>query len=195
MSAIEATRIVEADAWVRLRPFIQEHSNGQFVLIEKSPLARALQETVGDILFNHRKMGRLVSVEVKAEKNHTGNLFLETWSNLNVSDEGSFEERGCNPGWLLKLHPTLLFYYFIDTDRLYIFRFHRLARWAFETRSKCNPEGASRLFDFRETAQSKYAQRNKTVGHIVPLSVLREEVGYQLINPSQLSLFPDDEAA
>ncbi len=191
MDAFSSARGVEAEAYVRLKPYIREYSESGYVMVEKSPLATVLQETVGDIMFNHRKMGRLVTVEVKAERTHTGNLFLETWSNLNVSDVESFEARGNNPGWLLKIYPTLLFYYFLDTDRLYIIRFHKLARWAFETRSKNNPDCAPRIFDFREVAQSKYSQKNKTVGHLVPLSVIRDEVGYQMVFPGQLEFWPE----
>lgn len=189
--AFTSARTVEAQSLAILRPFIREYSESGFVLIEKSPLARSLQETIGDILFNHKKMGRMVSVELKAEQKHTGNLFLETWSNLNVANDVSFEERGSNPGWLIKLHPTLLFYHFLDVDRLYVFRFHRLAQWAFGLRSKSNPDGASRIHDFREVAQAKYQQKNRTVGHLVPVSVLAEEVGFHLANPQQLCLFPE----
>lgn len=191
MSGYEFARSVEAEAYVRLKPFLQAHSETGYVLVEKSPLARALQETVGDILFNHKKMGRLISVELKAERKHTGNFFLESWSNLNIKDAGSWEQRGSNPGWLLKIHPTLIFYYFLDVDRLYIIRAHRLARWAFATPAKGNCIGATRVHDFRTVVQSKYDQLNDTHGHLVPVDVIRDEVGFQLVFPRQIELWPE----
>lgn len=186
MNGFAKAKTIEAEALVRLRPFLREHSDGQFVLIDKSPLARILQETIGDLLMTHRKTGRMVAVEVKAERKFTGNLFLETWSNRNLADGDGWEARGSNPGWLLKVHPTLLFYYFIDADKVYIIRMHRLVHWAYATPSKSNAAGATRINDFRCAAQSKYAQMNDTHGHLVPLEVIAKEVGYQLVNPLQL---------
>lgn len=194
MNGYESARGVEAEAMVALKPFLAEHSDGHFVLIEKSPLAKVLQETIGDVLFNHRSMGRMVSVEIKAERRHTGNLFLESWSNLNVGSEENWEAHGCNPGWLLKIHPTLIFYYFLDDDRLYIIRAYRLFKWAYATPSQTGGVGATRVHDFRMLEQSKYAQRNRTCGHIVPLDVIREEVGFQLVHPRQLELWRRDAA-
>lgn len=195
MNGFDQARTVEAEAMFRLRPYLREQSDGQFVLIEKSPLAPVLQETIGDVMLNHRKTGRLVSVEVKAERKFTGNLFLEAWSNLNANDEGSWEARGSNPGWLLKLHPTLLFYYFLDVDRLFIFRAHRLFRWAFCQPSKSGAVAATRIHDFRRVVQQRYEQRNDTHGHIVDLATLAAEVGYQEVSPRQLALPLDGAAA
>lgn len=192
MNGFQSARGVEADAMVRLKPFIREHSDGQFVLIEKSPLAPILQETIGDVLFNHKKIGRMVSVEIKAERRFTGNFFLESWSNLNAGDADSWEARGSNPGWLLKIHPTLFFYYFVEADRLYIIRAHRLFQWAFATPARGSCVGANRIHDFRTVIQSKYAQMNDTHGHLVPVDVVREEVGFQLVFPRQLELWRDE---
>jgi len=191
MNGFDQARTVEAEAMFRLKPFLREHSDGQFVLLDKGPLAPLLQETLGDVLFNHSKMGRLVAVEVKAEEKFTGNFYLETWSNLNAGEPAAWEGRGSNPGWLLKIHPTLLFYYFLAVDRLYIIRAHRLFRWAFCTPSLSGLVGATRIHDFRRAPQRKYSQRNDTHGHLVDVAVIDAEVGFQVVNPRQLALpFP-----
>ena len=195
MVGFSDSRLVEARSLQILEPFLSEYSGtdeqrGRFVLIEKGPLAAQLQETIGDVLMTHR-IGRLVSVEIKAEQsNNYGNLFLECWSNLNLGDANAWEGRGSNPGWAWKLHPGLLFYHFLDQDELYIFKGYRLWKWMHDTPSQSGAKGATRIHDFPRKPQNKYSQKNDTWGHCVPLNILREEVGYQFVRPSQLSLFP-----
>lgn len=195
MNGYSNSRMVEARSLAILTPFIEEYSGteekrGRFVLIEKGPLAKQLQETIGDVLMNHR-VGRLVSVEIKAEQtNRYNNLFLECWSNLNLSSANDWEGRGSNPGWAWKLHPGLLFYHFIEQDELFIFNGFKLWKWMHDTPSQSNAKGASRIHDFPRKPQNKYEQRNDTWGHCVPLKVLKDEVGFQFARPAQLSMFP-----
>lgn len=190
MSGFRQAQMVEAEAMVRLRPWLREYAeNGQYVVTSKGTLAPFIQEIIGDMAFNRRGDERLYSVELKAERKWTGNLFLETWSNKNLECRSSHAERGSNYGWLFKLRADLLFYYFLDTDRLYIFDFFRLKQWAFGRSG-----AAGRIYDFPEKGQGRYQQLNDTHGRIVPLDVLHREVGWKLVYPQQLALFPGEAA-
>ena len=186
MSDFAASKAVEAEAITRLLPYMQEKA-GRFVLNEKGPLAKELQETVGDALVTQRGTGRLVSVEVKAERRHTGNLFIECWSNLNLDSAESWEARGSNPGWAWKMYPGLLFYYFLEPDALYIVKGYKLWRWMHATPSKSGALGATRIHDFKRVRQSKAQQLNDTWGHLVPVTVINAEVGVQVVYPLSYS--------
>ena len=173
---------VERQAWHALEPFLKERSDGRFVLCNKGPMARHLQQVTGDAIFNADD--RMWSVEIKAEKKHTGNLFLETWSNRNLEDRNSHASRGMNPGWMCKIRADLLWYYFLDVDKLYIFDFFKLKRWAYGCGDK-----KPRLFDFPEKRQEAYDQLNDTLGRVVPIDTLSEEIGFRLVRPRQIPLF------
>lgn len=184
MSGIAQSRSVEARSWLLLEPFLQQVSEGRYVLTNKGRLSKSLQGTVGDLLFNDRD-GRLWGVELKAEEEYRGNLFLETWSNRNLNDPQSHADRGSNPGWLMKTRADLLFYHFLDADALFIMNMFMLKRWAFQVVSKNRSEFASRIrsepltgriYDFPEREQKKYSQLNDTWGRCVPISVLADEL-------------------
>ena len=196
MTAFDQAKTVEARSLVLLMPFLREQAhNGQLVLTSKGTLATYLQEIVGDLLFNASDE-RLFSVELKAENKFTGNLFLETWSNRNLVERRSHASRGSNPGWLCKTRADLLFYHFLDSDRLYVFDMFKLKRWAFAApsvhmaadRSGQHRPLTGRMFDFVEVAQSRYEQLNDTRGRLVPVKILEREVGCRLLHPAQLSL-------
>jgi hypothetical protein len=166
-----------------LEPFLEEADN-RWVLTEKGVLGRFLQETCGDLLLNDRH-GRLWGVECKAEESFTGNLFLEEWSNRNLTDLASHAERGCNPGWLYKVRADLIFYHFLDRDALVVLNTFALKRWAFVATSKKRGERAGRIapeqltgrmWDFPIRPQGKYDQLNDTWGRTVPLHVLESEM-------------------
>lgn len=74
MNAFETARGVEAQANAVLLPYLQEVSGGRLVLTNKGTLSKWLQESVGDALLMRDE--RLYAVELKAERRHTGNLFL-----------------------------------------------------------------------------------------------------------------------
>lgn len=170
MNSFDQARSVEAEAFMRMRPFIEEQADsGQFVITDKGRLAPFLQEFVGDVLMN--RGGRIWSLELKAERRHTGNLFLETWSNRNLDDAGNHASRGSNPGWMLKTRADLLMYYFIDEDVLYVLSGLALKRWAFGY-----GEAAGHIYGFREIKQKKYQQANDTWGRLVSIDVLMREM-------------------
>ena len=203
MNAFDDACRVELRSMTVLTPFLRgKAKDGQFVVASKGKLAPYLQEAVGDALFN-AKSGDIWSVEIKAEERYTGNLFLETWSNRNLEDAASHTVRGSNPGWLYKSRAELLFYHFLDSDRLYVISMYRLRRWAFSAPGRHMSETVNnerrrlpgRLFDFPEIEQSKRQQMNDTRGRLVPIKVLREEAGVGApLHPKQMAMaFADDE--
>lgn len=188
MTAFDSARLVEAKGMSTLAPFLVEKAEGRLVILEKGPLARALQETLGDAIFQ-MPTGRAWSVEIKVEEDDAyGNLFLETWSNRNLEERQKHIERGSNPGWMTHLRADLLLYYFLNPDRLYALDLFRLQQWAFGSKLS---GVAGRIYAFPEKCQSKRMQMNDTWGRCVPLSVLAKEVGYKLIHPKQLPLFEE----
>ncbi len=122
-----------------------------------------LQSTVGDFLINSRD-GRVLGIELKTERReHTGNLFLETWSN---------KSRG-RRGWLYTLDADFLWYLFLDTKNHYVISFPKLKQWALAD---------GHLTRFPERAQKKYTQMNDAYGRCVPIRVIEREVGFVKLN-------------
>jgi len=159
-----------------LFPYLQHRAkNKQAVLTEKGRLSFEFQTTVGDALYNNSK-GNIIGVEFKVEaENKHGNFFLETWSNL------TFDSRYRKPGWLYTLHTDYIWYYFLNTDQLYIIDFSKLFHWAFSK--------GGRVFDFPEKEQNKYNQKNATWGRCVPIETVKSEVGFWPVSPkSKFSL-------
>lgn len=173
MNAFTDAREVELAGKDDLLRFLEmQAGSGRVVLTDKGPLSQFLQETVGDAVMNDRQMTTW-GVEFKIEDRHTGNLFLETWSNL------------CrrNPGWMVKLNTDILLYYFLDARHLYSLGFQKLAKWAFGNSDayrrgeKVNKRSPGRIYDFPERRQRKRDQLNDTWGRVVPIEVLKKEVG------------------
>lgn len=186
MSGFRESQKVETRSRAILLPFLEEHSNGRFVVTDKGPLARAFQLQCGDVLFNDHA-GRIRAVELKAEEEEKwGNFFLETWSNRNLDRMCDHCERGSNQGWLYHTRADTLFYHFLDTGRLYIIDLFKLKRWAFGYGT-----GAGRIYSFPEKPQSKYSQLNDTHGRCVPISVVRSEVGFKVFYPQQAEMWPE----
>jgi len=181
MNAFVDTCRIERESISILMPFLDHKADGRVVLTHKGILARHLQETVGDALFNLPD-GTIWGVEFKAEKeNKHGNFFLETWSNKNLDNRKTHSERGSNPGWMMKLRADLLFYHFIESDELYIINFFRLKQWAFGCSGM-----APNIYKFDERKQSKYLQHNDTWGRCVPIHIIAQTIGYRLIHPKKL---------
>jgi len=171
MNAFDAARGIEAQAMTLLFPYLQEESGGRLVLTSKGTLSKWLQESVGDALLMRGDV--MEAVELKAEQRHTGNVFLETWSNRNLERREDHACRGQNPGWLMKVRADLLLYYFIDKDVLYSFDVFELKRWFFGQGEGTGVWGSGR---FQERCQRRYTQRNDTWGVIVPLRTLHDEM-------------------
>jgi hypothetical protein len=187
MNAFQGASLIEARGMAVLLPYIEEKAyQGRFVRTCKGPLARFLQEELGDVLVNTSE-DTLYSAEIKVEQRHTGRLFLETWSNRNLDHQASHAERGSNPGWMLKLRADVLLYYFLDTDDLYTIPMFRLKRWAFGTGDQ-----RGRIYDFPEKPQSRYRQMNDTWGRVVDVAILMREAGIRHTKVRQLTMWSED---
>jgi len=189
MNGYDQARAVEAAAWERLAPFFEEQSDGRYVLTDKGRLAKYIQEVIGDVVYNAHD-GRMWTVEIKAERRHTGNLFLETWSNKNLDDRDGHSYCGSNVGWLYKLRSDLLFYYFLDNDNCYVFDLFKLKRWAFGS-----SKDSGQIHKYPERRQGKHVQKNDTHARLVPIEVLRRECGFKLLHPRQIELFAQNNPA
>lgn len=121
------------------------------------------QHRYGDKWLSSSKHQHSMEWELKAESKHTGNLFIETWSDI----------RNGVHGWLYHYSDNArLAYAFNDQHRLYTCRIGELRRWA----HAATGEASIRIDGFRLVEQAKYQQRNVTVGRLVPVSVFLEEV-------------------
>lgn len=155
-----------------LLPFLESRAwRGQVIRVAKGPLARHFQRSFGDLLIATGP-GDVASVEIKAVRRWTGNLFLEVWSNRNTDDRTSHVERGSTPGWLITCRADVLGFHFLDADMVLFLPLFRLQQWAFGT-----GDVPGRIYDFPERGQRRYVQRNDTWGRIVPVDVLAREVG------------------
>ena len=168
MDSFERNLEVELIAWTHIEPWLKTKVDNLMPLFGKSRAQREdavikiAQRTFGIDGICKLKSGEQITFEIKAERKHTGNLFLETWSN-----------RTCGPmfsaGWMYTCCAKRLLYYFLDTGDLYSVEFADLWSWAFVR---------NRIFQFQEREQSRHPQRNVTVGRLVPVEALRAEVGF-----------------
>ena len=165
MNAFDSARQIETQSLKILRPFIQQRAfNGQYVVTSKGPLARELQKTVGDILYNADEE-RVFAAEIKAElENKHGNFFLETWSNLSRF----------TAGWMVTLNTDVLLYHFVKQDELYVIPYKALRKWAF-----CD----GKIYRYPERRQSKYDQLNDTWGRCVPIDDVCAAVNVERFSP------------
>lgn len=194
MTAFNATRNVEARGMQLLLPYIQELSNGRYVVTNKGPLARYLQLSVGDVVYNDTREV-MWAAEIKVEETRRPNLFLEIWSNRNLNERGRHAQYGSNPGWLYHSRADWLFYYFLDTDDLFVIDLFALQRWAFGFVHTDGREFDPQLFseEFRQAGQRKYVQRNETIGRLVPIDLLQKKLKGKMkhCKVRQLSLLKD----
>lgn len=149
-----------AASWVF--PYLQSQMPDGYVV---SPVPENIhaQHRYGDKWLTSSKHQHAIEVELKAEAKHTGNLFIETWSDV----------RNGVHGWLYHYadHARLA-YAFNDNHSLYTCSMGEFRRWAHSE----GLNGSIRLYDFREVEQSKYEQTNITVGRLVPVEIFLCEV-------------------
>jgi len=151
---------IEQQSWDALEPYLKKRAyEGRFVRTAKGPLSLELQKSVGDVLVNSSRE-HVTCIEVKAEVKHTGNLFLERWSN----------RKRFTPGWLETLSTDLLWCHFIDNDTVYELPFQRVRQWLYWHEGTGHPIAHG----FRLAKQGKYEQLNDTWGYIVSLASLKE---------------------
>jgi hypothetical protein len=190
MNAFDSARLIEAKSLALLTPFLQEKAHkGQFVLCLKGALAKALQETAGDALFNTAD-GTVWSVELKADDTDYPNLFLETFSNKNLDSPLNHSGRGSRAGWLITQGADILLYHRLQFDELLAIPMLRLKRWAL------GHEGEpARIYGFPEKRQGQRAQLNDTWGRCVPIAVIEREVGLRRFSVKQLTLWDQGDVA
>ena len=195
MNAFHSARGIEQEAWRKLRPFLSARTDDRYVLIDKGPQAKRLQEEIGDVIANVGGNGRAVTIELKAEEKDTGNLFLETWSNRNLDNRLSHAERGSNMGWFFKTKADLLWYYFLQTDRLIIcdlFTLKRILLAPVERKGRGLEPWP--LLGWEEKRQNKYEQLNDTWGVCAPITALQKVLGagqLKVTTGRQISMFDE----
>lgn len=149
MNAYRQATEIETIARAELMPWLLKTCQA----VEDTAHSEFLQKTCGDWIIT--KLSQQYGVELKAEARYTGNLFLETWSNLPRR----------TLGWMYTSHADWLFYFFADTRDLYVIDFPALWQWAFGVGEK---EGA--IYKYAEKTQSRYNQTNLTKGRVVPIA-------------------------
>lgn len=167
MNSFEEASGVETEGIVQLWPYLESISHdGKFILTSNGTLARRFQLQYGDAILAGEN-DSFWAIEIKIEHKHTGNLFLETFSNRNLDNREDHAQYGVSIGWLYKLVADRLLYYFIDTGDLYNIDIFQLKHWAFSK---------GRIYKFSEVPQRKYEQKNDTWGRLVPVEVLEREL-------------------
>jgi len=131
----------------------------------KQGLVRDLQKVIGDaMLLKDGKIHR--TVEFKCERKASRNLFVETYSNLDLEGRLAL-------GWLYRLQTDEIWYFFSDTGDLYRICLPSFRAWLGEViRPSRSGPNIVRLMEFREVLQQSHAQPNRTVGRLVPLAAL-----------------------
>lgn len=120
----------------------------------------AYQEHDVDLLWTVMERGRLrvIPVEVKGDRYHqTGNFFFETVSNAG---------RG-TPGCFLYTKAEWLFYYFVETGRLYCLPMSTVRPWF---------EATMERFEERRTSTPVGGTSYVTIGRLVPIDTVLYEV-------------------
>jgi hypothetical protein len=135
-----------------------------------------MQRTCGDFIGTLSD-GITRNIEVKAERRHTGNLFIETWSNRCVETELRRD------GWIFTLHANWFLYVFLDREVTYLMDFPKLKEW-------CQIEGNMYRYPEKPAAASlDGTQRNMSIGHPVPIAAMREPVGIRAYHRTAAGLW------
>lgn len=160
MNGFDRCRMLERQVLPRLVRLLEWYCpDGRYVLVNKGMLVAELQPRYGDAFAND-SADVFGAIEFKVEERFTGNLFLETWSNLDFLRS--------KQGWMYSLKVDRLWCYFLSDDVLIDISFSKLWEWAFVQR---------RIYRYTEVPQRKTAQLNTTCGRLVPIETLRRDIG------------------
>lgn len=157
MNAFNQASTIEDKGIALVMPYLIEKAfDGRVVHLgshnDKSTLID--MQRSGDFVLNTSE-NKFITVELKVESRHTGNLYIETWSNKNR----------LNQGWLYKCKSDRLIYLFLDRPaEAYSVNVRKMQNWLFQTIN-----GKQRLWSFPEREQGKYKQLNDTWGVLVPV--------------------------
>jgi len=149
---------IEKIAMEHILPFLDSYAlDGRIIIITN----KYMQKNCGDIVYSNNHNDSIV-IEIKSEASEKyNNFFLETWSN----------RKWRTVGWMVTNNSDYLFYFFVDTKKLYVINMHKLIKWCFED---------GRMFDYPEKKQRKNIQLNDTYGRCVPIEVIKNEVGLKV---------------
>lgn len=128
--------------------------------ISASAVDKPTQRRFGDLTLNNPDTGALSTVEVKVERNYTGNFFIEEWSCV---------PRG-NEGWLMTSRADYMAYMFMAHEVMYVFRLSSLRGWLL---SQC---GDGRALDGYKAIHAQ-GDASDSQGRIVPICDVAREVG------------------
>lgn len=186
MNAFASAQTVESRGKDLLKPWLHEQAaDGAVVWTTKGALSRELQDIFGDVLFNTQGE-RVWCVELKVEQTWTGRLFLEVWSNRNLENRDNHARLGSNVGWMMKQKADLLFYYFLDVDRLLVMPLFQLKRWAFGY-----GETPGQIWKYQQKKQGRYQQLNDTWGACVPVDDIARRVRVRQFSLRQLTMLDE----
>lgn len=133
----------------------------------KRGLDADLQKKMGDMIISK---GRHIfrTVDFKCERKTSRNFFVETYSNR-TGEDGRLAA-----GWLYHLETDQIWYYFADSGQL--FRINRLAFKAWLHELIVAPDGkqSQRISSFQERPQTQHAQKNVTIGRLVPIEMAQK---------------------
>lgn len=158
MSGYADSLEIEAKGRKLLSPFLEQRAHkGHLVWTTKGRLARELQRSAGDVLFNSDEE-TIVGCELKCEERLRDTLFIERWSN----------RKRWTPGWLETLSTDLLLYYFIEGDKLCVINFDGFRHWLYDCRDGCVPKAGC----FPQYQQKRHSQPNDTWGYSISIDRL-----------------------
>ena len=153
----KVTRYAESWVWPYLQRLYPDYA------VRPVPENIQAQHRFGDMWLSSAKHQHSMEWELKAEATHTGNLFIETWSDI---------RHGVH-GWLYKYHDSArLAYAFNDQYKLYTCRMGELRRWAHELTGGTE----IRIEGCRAVPQRKHEQKHVTVGRLLPVDTFLREV-------------------
>ena len=167
MSAFSRCQQIEEHGLRILTPLLYERSGGRYVRTDKGRLSYEIQKKYGDFFANNTN-GEIIALEIKVEEKHTGNLFLEEYSNREHD----------TPGWMETLDADVLWYLFLDRRLIYEIHFPSLRTWYQENKHK-HPL----------VKQGKYVQMNDTWGRLAPIQNIIQEIQVQRTWISQQKTF------
>lgn|GEM_PF-4935117 len=148
--AIEAASYPELASWLAM-----QSDGGRFVFSTYGKgLLYEIQKELGDACAS--VSGKMTWFEFKCETKHTGNLFLESWSDCPKT-----------PGWLVTCRADYLVTYFRQPPTIYCVHLPTLQQWAYVKR---------RIYAYPERDQHRHGGPNLTRGYVVPVEELRKEV-------------------
>lgn len=148
MNAFEQASQVERSGIDLLYPWLKYTHGNNIVFCD----SKQMQDEYGDFVLQR---GRAIEgIELKVERKHTGNLFLETWSNRHMQ----------NRGWLFKSKSETLYYVFLDVPVIYGLNLQALSQWA----------QSQEFATYKEIQQKAYSQMNDTWGKVVKIEKLKQ---------------------